>query len=355
MVIISHKHRFIIFKSYKTGSTTIENYFSSVLKRNLDPGEYISGKYKTEKGHIINKHITPEELFRLMPELKGYYKICPIRNPFTQIVSCFIHNNGKIPNERELSGYIMKCEYNPSSFSNIKKQHKHLRTYYSYATNKKKECIDFFIKLENLDDDIFKILDKFNITNYNPKRIGNSRQSKLKYQIDDIYSQKNINLVYDIFKEEINLGNYSFPIEKEKLLSDEVPTKEPIKTDSKKSSETDSKKVPEGKSKKSSETDSKKVPDGKPKKSSETDSKKPPETDSKKVPEGKSKKPPETDSKKVPEGKSRKPPETDSKKVPEGKSKKPPETDSKKVPEGKFKKSPIKKKKKKNLGKKKKK
>ena len=120
MVVISHKHKFIIFKSYKTGSTTIEDFFSSVLRKNLNSNEYIAGKYKMTNGNIITKHITPDELLELMPEIKNYYKICPIRNPFNQIVSCYIHNNKKIPNENELSQYINNCKYHPHEFKTIK-------------------------------------------------------------------------------------------------------------------------------------------------------------------------------------------------------------------------------------------
>ena len=218
MVIISHKHKFIIFKSYKTGSTTIENFFSSVLKENLNSKDYIAGKYKMTNGTIITKHITPDELLQLMPEIKDYYKICPIRNPFNQIVSCYIHNNKKIPTEKELSQYINNCKYHPHEFKTIKKQYRHLKTYYSYANYHDKECIDFFIKLESLKKDITQILTMFNIKNYNLNLIGNCRTSKLKYNIEEVYSRTNINLVEEVFKEEIQLGNYRFPLKNPKIL-----------------------------------------------------------------------------------------------------------------------------------------
>lgn len=218
MVVISHKHKFIIFKSYKTGSTTIEDFFSSLLKKNLNSKEYIAGKHKMTDGAIITKHITPDELFELMPEIKDYYKICPIRNPYNQIVSCYIHNNKKIPNEIELFEYINSCKYHPQKFKTIKKQYRHLKTYYSYANYRQKECIDFFIKLETLQKDITQILTMFNIRDYNLNLIGNCRTSKLKYNIEEIYSQSNIKLVEEVFKEEIQLGNYRFPLKNPQIL-----------------------------------------------------------------------------------------------------------------------------------------
>lgn len=210
MVVISHKHKFIIFKTYKTASTTIENFFSLVLKENLKPNEYIVGKYTLKNGKVINKHITPNELFLIMPEVKDYYKICSIRNPFTQIISCFIHNNKHLPNQEQLTNYINKCSYQPKKFNTIKKHYQHLRTYYSYVLNEGKECMDFFIKLENLENDLSRLLTRFNITNYDINKIGNSRRTNINYNVGDLYSAENIKLVEDIFAEELRIGNYTF-------------------------------------------------------------------------------------------------------------------------------------------------
>lgn len=212
MVVISHKHKFIVFKTYKTASTTIENFLGSVLKKNLEPKEYIIGSHKLKNGNVITKHITPDELFVLMPEVKDYYKICSIRNPFTQIVSCYIHNNRHIPDDNQLSDYIQKCSYHPESFKTIKKQYQHLRTYYSYILSQQKECIDYFIKLETLREDLLKLLEIFNINIFNINKIGNCRKTKIKYQIGDIYSPENIKLVEDVFGEELKIGNYTFPL-----------------------------------------------------------------------------------------------------------------------------------------------
>ena len=222
MVVICHKYKFIIFKSYKTASTSIENFFSSLFKKKkMNPNEYIAGKHKMKNGVMITKHISPNELFKLMPEVKDYYKICPIRNPFTQIISCYLHNYNHIPNEEQLTKYITSCTYTPSTFKKIKKHFQHLRTYYSYTLYNGQKCIDFFIKLENLREDVLTVLNLFNIQDFNIDKLGNSRSSNIKYQIDDIYSPKNIKLVNLIFQEEMQLGNYSFPKKEEKELKQE--------------------------------------------------------------------------------------------------------------------------------------
>ena len=162
MVIISHKYKFIVFKSYKTASSTIELFLQKVVRENSKPEEYFLGCKKDSDGTvIIRKHITPDELFVLMPEIKHYYKVCAIRNPFNQIVSCYIHNHGYVPNDIQLRNYIKSCTYN-NNFKTIKKVYRSLRTYYSYILCEQKECIDFMIKTENLKDDLIVFLDKFN-------------------------------------------------------------------------------------------------------------------------------------------------------------------------------------------------
>ena len=244
MVVISHKYKFIVFKSYKTASSTIESFLGSVVKKNSKPREYIVGSKKMSDGKVITKHITPDELFIIMPEIKDYFKVCSIRNPFSQIVSCYIHNNKHIPNENQLKNYIKRCIYKSENhFKTIKKQHQHLRTYFSYILCEQKECIDFLIKQESLKDDLLKLLKKFKIKKFNVNRIGNLRKSKISYQINDIYSENNIKLVKKIFKEELQLGNYDFPINKTSTstLILETPThiiKEESSTENKEKNDT---------------------------------------------------------------------------------------------------------------------
>lgn len=219
MVIISHKYKFIVFKSYKTASSTIELFLQKVVRENSKPEEYFLGCKKDSDGTvIIRKHITPDELFVLMPEIKHYYKVCAIRNPFNQIVSCYIHNHGYVPNDIQLRNYIKSCTYD-NNFKTIKKVYRSLRTYYSYILCEQKECIDFMIKTENLKDDLMVFLDKFNLK-YDINDVKHLRGTKVPgYQIHDIYSQDNIELVKNIFKEELKLGNYDFPISKKETVT----------------------------------------------------------------------------------------------------------------------------------------
>lgn len=61
----------------------------------------------------------------------------------------------------------------------------------------------------------------------------------MKYKIEDIYSQENIKLVEQIFKEEIHLGNYQSPLRSSPILlmSDKESPLESYTEDSTKNNE----------------------------------------------------------------------------------------------------------------------
>lgn len=209
MVIISHRHKFIIFKTYKTASTSIEDFVSRLLKKNLKPNEYILGKCSKLN---ITKHITPNELFSILPEIKDYYKVCTIRNPYTQIISSFIYQKKKVPNEKELKNYIVKCDVLPEKLKSIKKTFQHLKTYSSYVLYDGKECIDYFIKFETHKKDLAGLLDKFEIVNSDGVVLDHKRKNFLKYNIENIYTFETTVLVERIFANELKLGDYTYPL-----------------------------------------------------------------------------------------------------------------------------------------------
>ena len=205
MVVISHNYKFIIIKSYKTGSTTVELIFKKILKNLYDSkssGDLIIGK--CEKLNI-SSHIIPDRLFQMKPQLIRYYKICTIRNPFYQIVSSYIYKNKTIPTSDELFHYIHKINKEKKNFT--------IRPYISF---KNKPIINYYIKIENLKENILNLLLKLNIdTNYFKnkicKNIPHLRKSEIKYDIRKIYNKKCINLVEKYYDLELKLGNYTFP------------------------------------------------------------------------------------------------------------------------------------------------
>ena len=208
MVIISHKHKFIIFKTYKTASTSIEDFVSQRLKKTLKPDECILGQCQKLN---ITKHITPKKLFSILPEVKDYYKICAIRNPYNQIASSFIYENKYIPTECQLREFILGCDCVPENVCNIRRTFQHLKTYYSYVLYDGKECIDYFIKLETHKEDLARLLDKFEIPYGKRIEMGHKRKNMLNYKLEDVYNSETIGLVQRIFEHELKLGNYTYP------------------------------------------------------------------------------------------------------------------------------------------------
>ena len=105
--------------------------------------------------------------------------------------------------------------------------------------NNKADIEENISTYKSLERDLTHILTHFNIKDYNLSNIKKCRTSKLKYKIEDIYSQENIKLVEQIFKEEIHLGNYQSPLRSSPILlmSDKESPLESYTEDSTKNNE----------------------------------------------------------------------------------------------------------------------
>jgi hypothetical protein len=253
-MIISFSKKFVFFRPKKVGSTTIEFFLSNSLlypdiwitdkiediyfyNKNKIKSKYYhyTGKKKLNLKNIfknllifikkflgyksnyknlfsskcddLDTHSNPEELFRIIEKklFKNFMIISVIRNPFEQIISYAYHkawqkgiglskkNEIKVINEIVLKSH--------KKFFNENKK------FLNYPKNFKKI---YFIKLENLDNELKKISKILGIKyNYNKKiqLRSNLRNRKFKKKnltkntINDL--NKNVN-----FKEILKLGNY---------------------------------------------------------------------------------------------------------------------------------------------------
>jgi len=127
-MLISHLHRFIYMKTFKTGGTSVEIYFERYC---TDPartfGERHEREWETSKWGIIAargdrfvpgrtwyNHMPAGRVLALIgPELwSSYYKFCVVRNPYDKLVSSFWHG---LPNPQRL-------QLQSADFDEVRKQ-----------------------------------------------------------------------------------------------------------------------------------------------------------------------------------------------------------------------------------------
>lgn len=213
-MLVSHRHKFIYLKARKVAGTSIESYLerycmSEELEKVHQP-KHASDFKKDSYGIIgarMNGNSNPKWYnHKLSSELKkdlgddiwnNYTKICNIRNPYDMIVSWYHYQTRQNVIDKKKFNLFLNHKIN----QNIIKKNKEI---WSYNGN-----FDFeYIRFENLEEDLYTIMEKLNLKNYEdnvPHFKKSNRTHWRKY-----YNDKSIEIVYNMFKEEINHFGYQF-------------------------------------------------------------------------------------------------------------------------------------------------
>ena len=165
-MIVNHKYKFIFIKSFKTAGTSLEIALSKFCNKNDIITSIVEEDEKKRKelnflGPTNNKnfreHMSALELKRKLNKdiFNNYFKFVTIRNPFEQIKSAFYwHNESK---KKEKKFFIFKKKpKNFNDFFKIKGHHIFEDEFNRYTENEK-VLVNFFIRYENLKDDLNKI------------------------------------------------------------------------------------------------------------------------------------------------------------------------------------------------------
>lgn len=205
-MIISHTNKFIFFKSHKSASTSTEMFFEEFcdkdkdiigwrgLKRNIPPD--------TEYWH----HMQPKFIkAKILPEQwKTYYKFGGVRNPWDRVVSTYFFKRdyikNKIPKNISFEDYIKNFKHhNPVSFntwfnmSELQEDYKHNM---------------YFIRYENLYQDILKICDTLNLKpKHNLKHIHKANRNA---DYRDYYNKETKEIIEKRYGHDIRLFNYTY-------------------------------------------------------------------------------------------------------------------------------------------------
>jgi len=207
-MIISHVHKFIYFKSYKTASTSTEIFFQRFCDRDKDIVGYRGADPKPPYANWWN-HMSPEDIKNELNKTyvtdfadeiwDSYFKFGCIRNPW----------------DRKLSSYLF-CQTldrikTPDTFEEYclcpRDHHYSFRTLYDFY-NIPKTNTNFFIRFENLYADIRYVCDILNL----PCDLSQLKHFK---KIDhkhysEYYNDEMIDKVAEHYKDDIKHFNYRF-------------------------------------------------------------------------------------------------------------------------------------------------
>jgi hypothetical protein len=215
-MIISHKHKFVYVRAKKVAGTSTEALISKFLEESgydttdvITPilegtnlGEASSWNYRYEQNSAnFENHSPPKHIKNRMGEdtYNSYFKFMNVRNPYDRVVSLY-WNRIKDP-------YIHSAPSHARSFKKFVTQrgHRRLTALHPWAVQ-----VDDFIRFENLEADVNRILSKwFDINKFNlPKFKTQYRTDTRHYR--DYYDDKTKEIVRAQYQKDLDYFGYEF-------------------------------------------------------------------------------------------------------------------------------------------------
>ena len=233
MITISHKYKFIFIRSGKAAGASVQDFLEKYC---LNP--HVNDTQKDWQKKTVSEYgIVGPKYSSLVPasEIKKeigeklfneYYKFCIVRNPYDKMVSLYFYLyreqknvflNGipivgrPIGKKRGKVLLLLGGDiHNPVTFKNFCKR-MDMDNMDNYLINNKSVC-DYYIRFENLEADIEKVLEKVGITDYNinelPKHHSGYRPKEKGYR--QYYDEETRKMVFETHKREFEMFGYEF-------------------------------------------------------------------------------------------------------------------------------------------------
>lgn len=226
MVLISHRYKFIYIKNVKVGGTSVESFFGQFC---IDPKETYNFRHKQEekiskfgiigcrsknrKNAIWKAHDSATNIKKQLKNMNmenkfnEYIKFCVVRNPYDVEVSKYFWFNRK---KKKDDG-----TYSISFKDWVRKLIKGVN--FRFFSIKGKSVCDYYIRYENLQEDIIKLCKILNIADYNIKDLPyfKSKVRNKSKHYSEFYDEETRKIVYKKYKKEFELFGYKFEKQEE--------------------------------------------------------------------------------------------------------------------------------------------
>jgi hypothetical protein len=222
-MLVSHRHRFIYTKTFKTGGTSVECFLEQFCV--TDPERQFteeSEELVSEMG-IVGfrgaKRPSDCKYWSHMPATaiksavgdktwNEYFKFCVIRNPFEKLISAFYFSQHLMHGAVEFEN----IQEEASKFESWLKLH-----WRRYVDRDKylmldRFCLDAVVRYETLTRDLREVCRRLGIDNDASSVPGlktNIRPPGAK--ASDLYSEKSREIIEEAFRFELDYFGYSFP------------------------------------------------------------------------------------------------------------------------------------------------
>lgn len=211
-LVISKTKKLIFFHIPKNAGTSIssvllknEKYYyswvilSKVLKKFKKPDIFFFDNFQ-KKIHLFTSHETVASIEKKISNkiFSNFFKFAIVRNPYSRFVSRY--------------NYLISLnKLKKVSFSEFLEKHIKLSLVadkqYQFLLNNNCEIgVDKIIKFEKIDEEFFKLKEKFNLDLSEFKKLNVSTRDNYK----DYYDYNTKNLVKEFCKEDLSFFNYSF-------------------------------------------------------------------------------------------------------------------------------------------------
>jgi hypothetical protein len=209
MVLVSHKYKFIYIKNIKVAGTSVEAFFGRFC---IDPKKKYRYKDQTEQlideygiigrrgapiedGGIWKNHIDAKTIKAELGDIKfsSYFKFAIIRNPYDALVSLYFYRGVKDIPFKQYAKYTIVDNYSRTRIDD-------------------KDVCDYYIKYENLVEDIINVCKILNIDNYDINDLPNFKAGKRPTNINyrDYYDEETKMAVYKNHEKTFELFGYTF-------------------------------------------------------------------------------------------------------------------------------------------------
>ena len=233
-MIISHSHKFIFIKSFKTAGTSLESILSNVCSGDDIVTPLNDFKHnRTETGEFIHKAMNYEEFSKLgLKNLQhadakvikenvsrevweGYFKFSIARNPWDRAVSFFFWEMRQDPRIKPEKKFYHHLGIPFDEIGQLRELFANFLNSGDWPSNDPfyvmngKLCVDYIIRYENLQNDFSEVCRRIGIPEMPLPRLKGGIRSN-KYHYTDYYNDETKELVAQRHANDIRLFGYTF-------------------------------------------------------------------------------------------------------------------------------------------------